>query len=222
MSSLTERLEALRQRYAGIKPEIAEKVDRHIAELRQRENTDRVLKAGDRAPAFTLKDQLGRAISSADLLARGPLVVSFFRGTWCPYCTEEIKALGESYDAVRAAGADVVVITPQSQANARGYYADTHLPFPVLVDPDAEIAAEFGLAYTFPDYLKKLYLDVFSNDLAVVNAAHSWRLPIPGRFIIGTDGIIIDAQVDPDYRFRPDPEDTLAALGRLRAVAAKA
>jgi len=120
-----------------------------------------------------------------------------------PYCTEEIKALGESYDAVRAAGADVVVITPQSQANARGYYADTHLPFPVLVDPDAEIAAEFGLAYTFPDYLKKLYLDVFSNDLAVVNAAHSWRLPIPGRFIIGTDGIIIDAQVDPDYRFRP-------------------
>ena len=222
MSSLTARLEALRQRYAGIKPEIAEKIGRHIADLRQPEHADRVLKVGDRAPAFTLKDQHDKVVSSTDLLARGPLVVSFFRGSWCPYCVEEMNALAESYDAVRAAGADVVVITPQSSANARGYYADHHVPFPVLVDPDAEIAEKFGLAYTFSDDLKDLYLDVFSNDLEVVNAAHSWRLPIPGRFVISTAGVIIDAQADPDYRFRPEPEEVLAVLDRVRATAVKA
>lgn len=219
MPSLTERLETLRKRSSAIKPEIQEKINRHIAELRRTETAERVLKAGDRAPAFTLNDQHGKATSSSDLLAHGPLVVSFFRGTWCPYCAEELKALSESYDAVRAAGAEVVVLTPQSPANARAYYADHPMPFPVLVDRHADIAAKFGLDYTFPEYLEILYRDAFSNDLSIVNEDPSWRLPIPGRFVIGTDGVIIDAQADPDYRYRLEPEEIISVLNRARATA---
>jgi peroxiredoxin len=220
MSTLAERLSALREKYGKmLKPELAEKMERHIEELRRDGTVARALKAGDRAPAFTLRDQHGTEVSSASLLARGPLVVSFYRGTWCPYCNEEVNALASAYDRIRAAGAEVVTITPQSTENAQAYLAEHPVPFAILVDPDANVAESFGLAYTFPEYLSELYTTVFSNDLAVVNAGKTWRLPIPGRFVIAPNGIIADAQVDADYRFRPDPADTLAALERLHAAA---
>jgi len=217
MSTLPERLRALSDQHAGmLKPEIAEKMERHVAELRRDANVAG-LTAGDRAPSFALQDQHGRTVSSVDALARGPLVVSFFRGTWCPYCDVELAALVSAYDEIRAAGAELVTISPQSAANAATYLAEHPVPFTILVDPDANVAEQFRLAYTFPEYLRALYQDVFSNDLAVVNAAGTWRLPIPGRFVIDTDGVIADAQVDPDYRSRPDPDETVAVLQRLRA-----
>jgi peroxiredoxin len=219
MPTLTQRLSTLRELYAGkIKPEIAEKLERHLAELRSRNYTECIPKVGTPAPSFSLKNQQGVEVSSARLLQDGPLVVSFFRGTWCPYCNLELAALASAYDAFRAAGAKVVLITPQSAESARGYLAQHDVPFPVLVDPDAQVAEAFGLAYTFPEYLKELYVNVFSNDLESLNAGGTWRLPIPGRFVIGADGLIADAQADPDYRFRPDPEDTLAVLDRLRVT----
>jgi peroxiredoxin len=197
-----------------LKPEIAEKLDRNIEELRAH-GMKRVLTRSAVAPAFALPDQTGRLVRSQTLLARGPLVVSFYRGTWCPYCNAEIAALNATYERFRAAGAEVVAISPQSAASAQPYLAEHPSAFPILVDADARVAELFGLAFTLPTYLSDVYKAVFKNDLAIVNAANTWRLPIPARFIIGTDGTIIDAQADPDYRFRPDPEATLALVERF-------
>jgi peroxiredoxin len=151
------------------------------------------------------------------LLGRGPLVVSFFRGTWCPSCNEELLALNASHQAFRDLGAEVVAITPQSASAAAQHAVENSITLPILVDHDAAVAEKFGLVYSFPTYLSDLYRNVFKNDLGVINAAGTWRLPVPGRFVIDRRGTIVDAEVNPDYRHCPDPEATLVIVAALES-----
>ncbi len=219
MPSLTDSLAALREKYGSmLKPEFSEKMDRHIDDLRKSGAVARALKTGDAAPAFVLRDHTDAEVSSTDLLARGPLVVSFYRGTWCPYCNIELLALKDAYPAIKAQGAELVIVSPQSVADAADFVAEHPLPFPILIDENAKTAERFHLAYEFPGYLRDLYANVFANDLAVKNAGGTWRLPIPGRFVIDTDGTILDAQVDSDYRFRPEPSTAVDVLAARRTA----
>jgi peroxiredoxin len=167
-----------------------------------------------------LADQNGAMVSSDDLLAQGPLVVSFFRGTWCPYCDTEIAALADSYPEIRRIGAQLVAISPQSAENARSYRSDHPVPFPILVDADFGVAEAFGVDHDLPPYLQELYLNVFKNNLTQINASGEWRLPIPARFVIAPSGTIVAVQVDPDYRYRPDPATTIAVLAELASALA--
>ena len=220
MPTLNDRLAAMRETAArNLKPEVAQLLERHIDELRSPNATNHPLKAGDAAPAFILKDLDGNRVSSADLIARGPLVVSFYRGTWCPFCNEELKALNDSYESFRRLGASLVAITPQSAAFAAAYRTEHEIAFPLLVDPNAGVAERFGLAYSFPAYLSELYRNVFRHDLARINASGTWRLPIPARYVIDRSGTIVDAEVNADYRYRPDPEATLPVVAALTSSA---
>jgi peroxiredoxin len=218
-SSLASSLAAMRAASARVlKPEVSQLLERHLAQLAARHEA--IARAGDLVAPFALHDQAGRLVSSDDLLQRGPLVVSFFRGTWCPYCNLELAALAQSYDEIRALGAELVMVTPESAQSASAYVAAHPVPFPILVDPGAAVAQRFGLAYEMPQYMRELYTRAFGNDLSAKNADGSWRLPIPGRFVVGTDGVIVAADADPDYRARPEPSDTLTVLQRIRATAA--
>lgn len=171
----------------------------------------RALKAGDRAPRFTLADPERNSVASADLLATGPLVVSFYRGVWCPYCNMELQALQEALPEFRAAGATLVAISPQLAANSRKSARVNGLDFPILSDPRNDVAAAFGLRFSLPDYLVDLYKSL-KNDLPAFNGDDSWTLPMPGRFVIAPDGVIRYAEVNPDYTRRPEPRDMLAAI----------
>lgn len=171
----------------------------------------RALKAGDKAPEFTLEDPDGNPVSSAELLAKGPLVLSFYRGVWCPYCNMELQALEQTLPAIRELGASLVAISPQIKANSRKSVRQNALSFPILSDSKNDVAAAFGLRFTLPDYLIELYKS-FGNDLPKINDDPSWTLPMPARFVIGTDGIITYAEVNPDYTLRPDPSQLLPAL----------
>ena len=161
-------------------------------------------------------------VRSSDLLARGPLVVSFYRGVWCPYCNMELQALEAFLPQIREQGGALVAISPQSAANSRKSARQNGLSFPILSDQGNEVAAAFGLRYHLPDYLIELYKQL-GNDLPLVNGEPSWTLPIPARYVIGQDGVIRYAEVNADYTRRPEPEDMLPALragggraGRLR------
>lgn len=175
----------------------------------------RALKAGDRAPEFTLAAPDGSTVSSADLLARGPLVVSFYRGVWCPYCNMELQALQAALPEFQAAGASLVAISPQTRVNSRKSVRDNGLGFPILSDTHNDVAAAFGLRFALPDYLVELYKSL-GNQLPAFNGDESWTLPMPGRFVIGSDGIITYAEVNPDYTRRPEPSDMLPAIHRAR------
>jgi peroxiredoxin/DNA-binding XRE family transcriptional regulator len=137
---------------------------------------------------------------SADFLSRGPLIVSFFRGPWCPHCNEELADLAEAYQEIREAGAEVVAVTPQSAADERTYGDKHPVPFPILVDADFSVAFSFGVVYTVPEYLREFHKTAFPSDVMQGKAGNSWRRPIPARFVIATDGRIVDAQADTDRR----------------------
>jgi peroxiredoxin len=196
--------------------EALETMSRATAELIKTGQAQRAKKAGDAAPEFTLKDPDGNPVSSRELLARGPLVISFYRGVWCPYCNLELQALQTALPDIAARGASLVAISPQTAPNSRKSQRENKLGFPILSDVRSEVANAFGIRFALPDYLVELYKG-FKNDLPVFNDDPSWVLPMPARYVIGTDGTIAYSEVNPDYTQRPDPSELLPVLDRLKA-----
>ena len=201
----------------NVPPAVIETMHHATAELIASGTAARVLKAGDKAPSFTLNDPDGKPVRSANLLARGPLVVSFYRGVWCPYCNMELQALQAALPAFQALGASLVAISPQTAANSRKSVRQNELGFPIVSDPHNDVAAAFGLRFALPEYLIELYKSL-KNDLPAFNGEGSWTLPMPGRFVIAQDGTVLYAEVNPDYTKRPEPEDMLPALRRAANV----
>lgn len=220
--SLQARLDAFKADFeAGkppciVPPAVIEIMHRATAELIASRAADKALKAGDKAPAFTLNDPDGRPACSAELLRKGPLVVSFYLGVWCPYCNMEMQALEAARPAYEQLGATVVAISPQTAPNSRESMRQNGLGFPILSDPGGEVGAAFGLRFRLPDDLVGLYKSL-KNDLPSFNADPSWTLPMPGRHVIAQDGTILYAEVNPDYTRRPEPEDMLPVLRQAAA-----
>lgn len=223
---LPERLAAFKARFeAGGAPYNApawvhEPMRRATAELVASGAAAHALKAGDAAPEFTLQDADGASISSRALLAQGPMVLTFYRGFWCPYCNLDLEALEEALPSIAALGARLVAVSPQSQANSRRTREERKLSFPILSDAGNEVAAKFGLRFELPGYLVELYKGTFGLDLEKVNGDPSWTLPMPARYAIGPDGVIAYAEVNPDYTNRPDPSELLPVLAEMRRRAA--
>ncbi|MCH8686476.1 peroxiredoxin-like family protein [Pedomonas mirosovicensis] len=203
----------------NVPPSVIETMHRATAELIASGAAQRALKAGDKAPDFTLGDPDGNPVSSATLLAAGPLVVSFYRGVWCPYCNMELQALQAALPDFRALGANLVAISPQTPVNSRKSVRQNGLDFPILSDPRNDVAAAFGLRFELPAYLIELYQGL-KNDLPAFNGDPSWTLPMPARYVIAQDGTILYAEVNPDYTRRPEPEDMLPAIRQASKIAA--
>lgn len=222
--TLQDRLDAFKADFENGKlsmkptPQALDVMHRGTAELVASGQALNAKKAGDKAPEFTLKDPDGIPVSSAALLERGPLVISFYRGVWCPYCNMELQALQAALPDIEARGANLIAISPQTAPNSRKSQRDNKLTFPILSDDKSRVAAAFGLRFSLPDYLVELYKG-FKNDLPAINDDPAWVLPMPARFVIGSGGIIAYAEVNPDYTQRPDPSELLPVLDRLRAKA---
>lgn len=222
--TLQSKLDAFKADFEAGKPpykvpySVIETMHRATAELIASGAAQRALKAGDRLPVFALPDPDGNMVSSADLLARGPLVISFYRGVWCPYCNMELQALQEAMLQFEKLGAKLVAISPQNPVNSRKSVRQNNLSFPILSDAHNDVAAAFGLRFEMPDYLIELYKSL-KNDLPAFNGDPSWTLPMPARFVVGQDGTILYAEVNPDYTRRPEPEDMLPALRRSTSLA---
>jgi peroxiredoxin len=176
----------------------------------------RALAAGARAPAFSLPNSHGVLLKSADLLVRGPMVLTFQRGSWCPYCTMDMQAVEAAARQIRALGASVLAISPQSEPNSRKFEEDNDLSFSILRDQGNVVAHQFGLRYRVSQDVIAVYKG-FGNDLAAGNGEDSLTLPLPARYVIGRDGIIAYAEVNADYTRRPDPREWLPVLGSLSA-----
>jgi peroxiredoxin len=223
--TLQAKLDAFKADFEAGKPpysvprSVIDTMHRATKELIASGAAQRALKAGDQAPSFTLKDPEGNSISSAALLAQGPLVVSFYRGVWCPYCNMELQALEAARPEFERLGAKLVAISPQTSVNSRKSVRQNNLTFPILSDTNNDVASAFGLKFALPDYLVELYKSL-KNELPAFNGDPSWTLPMPGRFVIAPDRTIVYAEVNPDYTVRPEPEALLPVLKKLARVAA--
>lgn len=219
--SLQAKLDAFKADFEGKKapPAVVATMHRATAALIASGQAERAKKAGDHAPAFTLPDADGAPVESAALLAKGPLIVTFYRGIWCPYCNMDLQAIEEIAGAVRAAGASLVAISPQNAANSRRSQHENKLSFPILTDQGGAVAEAFGLRFQLPDDLVAVYKG-FGLDLPALHGEPSWSLPMPARFVIAPDGRIAYAEVHPDYTRRPEPSDLLPVLERLKIASA--
>ena len=215
--SLQATLDAVKADFRAGKPpynapsDIHPIMERATAQLIASGQASRAAKAGDMAPVFTLRDGHGHEVSSQEFLAKGPLVVSFYRGVWCPYCNAELQALEATLPMIREAGANLVAISPQLAVNSQKSERVNQLSFPILSDPNNLVADSFGLRYALPNYLVDLYKRL-KNSLPAFNGDDSWTLPMPARYVIAPDRTIVYAEVNPDYTQRPEPEDLLPVL----------
>ena len=223
--TLQAKLDAFKADFEAGKPpysvprSVIDTMHRATEELIATGAATRALKAGDMAPLFVLKDPDGKPVPAAELLAQGPLVISFYRGVWCPYCNMELQALEAAKPAFDRYGASLLAISPQTAPNSRKSVRQNKLSFPILSDAKGKVGAAFGLRFDLPDYLIELYKSL-KNDLPTFNDDPSWTLPMPARYVIGQDGMILYSEVNPDYTHRPEPEDMIPVLQRAAAVKA--
>ena len=176
---------------------------------------DDAIGPSDSAPDFCLPSTAGDLVGLDDLLANGPVVVSFIRGEWCSVCRSEVDGLRDVYGQVRAAGAELAVITPEGGAKSAKLQRDKDLPFDLLCDLDLGVSATYGLLFRLPDNMHATYVSI-DRDLPARYGHDGWLLPVPATYVVGTDGVIHAAHVDIDYRNRMDPDAILAALAALR------
>ncbi len=182
-----------------------------VEKLRADNAGGRALSVGAPVPAFELQDHQGNPVSSAALLARGPLVIIFFRGRWCPFCVGQLEAMNQILPSIQQVGASLVAISPQTVRQSF-FMVDQHkLRFPLLSDVGNAVARQFGLIYRVADEQKEIYRRAFVN-LPLANGDESWELPIPATYIISPDGSIVYASANPDYTDRPEPADIVQSL----------
>ena len=196
-----------------VQPERLAISERALAELFATGIEERILPAGAMAPQFALKDSCGKLVHSADLLEAGPLIVKFFRGRWCPYCMTELETWRDLYGQLRERGAVLVAIGPQIERQSDFMAGQHGLPFPVLSDPGNKVAAQFGIVWTVPDYLRDYYRSILVN-IPFMNGDQSWTLPLPATYVISQAGRVVFAEAHADFRVRPEPEDALNAAVR--------
>jgi peroxiredoxin len=173
------------------------------------------LAVGEQAPLFSLPDAAGETVSLAARLAAGPVVLSFYRGEWCPFCNLELRALQAALPQLKSRGAALIAISPQSPDHSLSITEKAGLTFDVLSDARQEVIAAYRVQFTVPADIKDLHLNVFGNDPSAQTADGSWNLPIPATFVIDPAGIIRARHVSADYTSRMDPAQIESALDAL-------
>jgi peroxiredoxin len=218
-SAAAEDARSLREIYAERKAMIAQYVPvdtqavhlRAVEELKKQRLAEKALAVGGSAPGFELLDHNGKPVSSADLLAKGSLVICFFRGRWCPFCVGQMEAMNRIVPQIEQAGAALVAISPQTVQQSFFMHDQHKLRFPLLSDTGNQLARRFGLVYRVPGYQQALYRSVFVN-LPHANGDHSWELPIPATYVLERDGTVLAAWASEDYTERPEPAEILKSL----------
>jgi peroxiredoxin len=169
---------------------------------------------GQKLPEFALPNGRGVYFASRDLIAKGPLVLSFNRGGWCPYCRTELSAWAEAMPELHRLGGTFVSVTPEVGGRAEAMRRELGLDSEVLCDVDHGIALELGLAFHLGGELRERYLSC-GLDLGEAYGSASWFLPVPATFVIDREGIVRFAFIDPDFRVRAEPAEVLAEVRRL-------
>lgn len=215
MKSLKEQTDAQIEQTRKAKPEFMAKIDAAIDSARKFEEGGNALEAGQSAPNFSLPDAGGQETVLSALLEKGPAVIVFYRGSWCPYCNFQLRALQTKLPEIHAQGAELIAISPQVPDESLSQVERDALDFLVLSDQNAATAASYGVAWEVPELILEHMRKDRKLDLADINNGNGSSLPIPATFIVDTNGVIAWSHVDVDYRTRPEPSDVVAALQSL-------
>lgn len=212
---LQQTLTAFKEEFARTAPEGRVALyESKIAELRASSLFDGAIRTGESVPDFRLRDAKGNFVSLHDQIALGPIVVTFYRGGWCPYCNIQLKAYQEILPQIQSYGAKLIAISPELPDQSLTTAEKNALAFDVLSDLGNKVARAFGIVFTLPAELRAA-MSANGKALPGINGDESWELPVPATFVIDRNAIVALAHIDVDYRNRLEPDEILAALKSL-------
>lgn len=214
--TLQEKLEARAEQSAReIDPAIRKEFAKGIDAVEESGIVARAIRVGDKAPDFTLKGPEGDEVTLSKLLEDGPVVLTWYRGGWCPYCNIALAAMQEKLPDLKKAGAQLVALTPELPDKSLDTKQKNELEFYVLTDLNHEVARRYGLVFKLTPEVRKLYKGFFDLNEFNGEKAGDEELPLAATYVIGTDGVVRWAFLDADYRKRAEPADVLAAVRKL-------
>lgn len=210
--TLNEGLYGVRDYLAQVAPAPAiAAIQADLEELQAAGTAANALKTGEKAPDFTLPNVKEEDVTLADLLEKGQVVLVFYRGEWCPYCNLTLKTYQGALAQFEAHNARLVAVSPQTPDHSLSVAQKNELSFEVLSDQGNRVARQYGLVFQVGSDLRP-HLSGLGADVPTFNGEDSWELPIPGIYVIGQDGVVKSAFVDPDFRNRPEVSQIIAAL----------
>jgi peroxiredoxin len=208
---LSWQIKELERSLPPLSPEQAQLLEKAASELALTGIAGQVLGAGAQSPDFTLPNAVGRPVSLDRALESGPVVVTFYRGHWCPYCSLQLRAYQKILPEILRLGGSLLAVSPQKPDQSQATLLKNFLQYEVLSDLGNTVARQFGLVYQVPEWVRSTYLS-FGTDLPAFNGDNSWELPIPGTFVIGAGRSILLSYADSDPRNRLEPAAILQAL----------
>lgn len=215
MKTLKEQTDAKIAAGRKAKPDFMKGVDDIIDKAKAFQEGSNAIKSGQKGPSFELPNPDGKLISLTSLVDKGPVVVTFYRGDWCPYCNLQLRALQAKLDDIHALGATLVAISPQVPDGSLSKSEINDMGFIVLSDQDAKVASQYGVTWKVPEFLMEHMRADRNLDLEKINNGNTDILPIPGTFIINTNGVVVWNYINVDYRTRSEPDEIIDALKKL-------
>ncbi|MBB6672026.1 peroxiredoxin-like family protein [Cohnella nanjingensis] len=213
-STLQEELKAVEKYGKEVLPKIAQAAIEQSIETLRESGSAQGLGVGDSAPDFTLANQAGNAVTLSEELAKGPVILTFYRGAWCPFCNLELRAYQRILGRIQVSGAQLLAISPQTPDRSLTAQEKNELGYHVLSDIGNRTAERYKLKFKLPDALHDIYRSLgFALD--AYNGDDTWELPVPATYVIGRQGRTELASVDPDYRTRLEPSEVLNVLQSL-------
>jgi peroxiredoxin len=201
--------------YAQMPEELSHTISKSIEDFVQTWNPANAINVGQLFPDFSLSDATGKQVSLKELLAKGPLLISFYRGGWCPYCNLALNALQDSLSAIKAKGVTLVAISPELPDQSLTMQERNELQFPVLSDAENNLARKLGILFQQPDTLRPI-LEANGVDLQERNGDDSYEVPFPASYLIDSKGMIRSAFLDPDYTRRLEPSTALGWIDEMQ------
>lgn len=209
---LNEIVEAF---YAIVSEEDIRKYQQSVEELEKRSIAEGAIKAPSRAPDFELEDQDGDRVHLSALLERGPVVIIFYRGKWCPMCNATLMRLQRHLDQIEAKGATLVAISPMLPDGTQVLSSKKSLQFPVLSDLGNEVARKYKITFRVPENVRETMLS-WGEDVPTHNGDDTWEIPLPATYIISQEGQIVWSFIEDDPIYRAELEDIVAAIPTTR------
>ncbi len=213
--SLNLRLSAYREQSSRLRPQFVKPYEQLITRLGVLDRGEIGPKIGEQLPPFLLPDEKSSLVSLNSLLKSGPVVVSFNRGHWCPYCKLELRSLAAIHPQIEKLGAQIVSIMPDNAQFTKSSVELNDLPFPILSDIDLGYSLSLGLVHWVGAEIKRLYDDV-GIELEHYHGNQSYFLPIAAKFIVDQDGMVKARQLNVEFRERMEPEAIIAGLKKLQ------
>lgn len=217
MTTLQSQLAAKKAQYADRwSPETLAMHENGIAVVEQTDITKKALQVGEKAPGFTLKNHVDKEINLYEILENDYVVLTWYRGGWCPYCNLTLHALQAALPGLKAQNATLLALTPEVPDQSLSTAEKHNLEFEVLSDLHNEVGKKFGVVFKLEEQVAKVYQNGFN--LHAYNGDDSDELPLAATYIIGKDGLVKWAFLDADYRNRAEPDDIVAELKKLNST----